>query len=126
MEMQRLKDYSENIIESLTVGVSVIDEDGVVIGWNRVLEGQMAVRKEAALGRKLGDVLGQATYGALFPPEGQPEYRVFSEITLETAAGGRRSSTSPGRRCSTTLSGLMARSSSSRTSPTRSASSSSS
>jgi len=90
MEMQRLKDYSENIIESLTVGVSVINEDGVVIGWNRVLEDQMAVRKEAALGRKLADVLGQATTGALFPPEGQPEYRVFSEITLETAAGGKK------------------------------------
>ncbi len=90
MEMQRLKDYSENIIESLTVGVSVIDEDGAVIGWNRVLEDQLAIRKEAALGRKLGDVLGPVTYGALFPQEGQPDFRLLSELTLETAGGGKK------------------------------------
>ncbi|OGD11563.1 MAG: hypothetical protein A2W20_04715 [Candidatus Aminicenantes bacterium RBG_16_66_30] len=90
MEMQRLKDYSEDIIESLTVGVSVVDEDDVVIGWNRVLEEQLAIRKEAALGRKLPDVLGPATYGALFPQEGQPAFRLLTEITLETAGGGKK------------------------------------
>ncbi len=89
MEMQRLKDYSENIIESLTVGVSVIDEDGVVIGWNRVLEGQLAVRKEAAIGRNLRDVLGPKAYPALFPREDQPDFRLFSEFTLETPGGNK-------------------------------------
>jgi PAS domain S-box-containing protein len=87
MEMQRLKDYSENIIESLTVGVSVIDEAGLVIGWNRVLEEQVGIRKEAALGRGLQDVLGSAPYGALFPDESQADFRLLSEITLETAGG---------------------------------------
>jgi len=87
MEMQRLKDYSENIIESLTVGVSVIDEAGLVIGWNRVLEDQIGIRKEAALGRRLHDVLGQGPYAALFPDEEQPEFRLLSEITLETPGG---------------------------------------
>jgi two-component system NtrC family sensor kinase len=87
MEMQRLKDYSENIIESLTVGVSVVDEAGSVIGWNRVLEDQVGVRKEAALGRSLRDVFGPVSYGALFPGEGQPDFRLLSEITLETAGG---------------------------------------
>jgi two-component system NtrC family sensor kinase len=90
MEMQRLKDYSENIIESLTVGVSVIDEEGVVIGWNRVLEDQIGIRKEAALGRRLQDVLGPVTYGALFPQEGQQEFRLLSEIALETAGGAKK------------------------------------
>lgn len=90
MEMQRLKDYSENIIESLTVGVSVIDEGGVVIGWNRVLEDYVSVRKEAAIGKKLQDVLGPATFGALFPPETQQDFRLLSEITLETAGGGQK------------------------------------
>jgi PAS domain S-box-containing protein len=87
MEMQRLKDYSENIIESLTVGVSVIDEAGLVIGWNRVLEEQVGIRKEAALGRGLQDVLGPTPYGALFPDESQADFRLLSEITLETAGG---------------------------------------
>jgi two-component system NtrC family sensor kinase len=87
MEMQRLKDYSENIIESLTVGVSVIDEDGLVIGWNRVLEDQVGIRKEAALGRGLLEVLGPAPYAALFPDAEQPDFRLLSEITLETPGG---------------------------------------
>jgi PAS domain S-box-containing protein len=87
MEMQRLKDYSENIIESLTVGVSVIDEAGSVIGWNRVLEDQVGIRKEAALGRPLRDVFGPGAYGALFPDEEQPDFRLLSEVTLETSGG---------------------------------------
>jgi two-component system NtrC family sensor kinase len=90
MEMQRLKDYSENIIESLTVGVSVIDESGVVIGWNRVLEGQLTVRKEAAIGRNLREVLGPTAFGALFPKDEHPDFRLFSEFTLETAGGGKK------------------------------------
>jgi signal transduction histidine kinase len=90
MEMQRLKDYSENIIESLTVGVSVIDEDGIVIGWNRVLEDQISIRKEAAIGNRLRDVLGPATFSALFPPETQQDFWLLSEITLETAGGGKK------------------------------------
>ncbi len=90
MEMQRLKDYSENIIESLTVGVSVIDEEGLVIGWNRVLEEQVGIRKEAALGRKIQEVLGPAPYGALYPEEDQTDFRVLSEMTLETAQGGKK------------------------------------
>ncbi len=90
IEMQRLKDYSENIIESLTVGVSVIDEAGLVTGWNRVLEDQMGIRKEAALGHSLQEVLGPAPYGSLFPEEGQADFRLLSEITLETAGGGKK------------------------------------
>ncbi len=90
MEMQRLKDYSDNIIESLTVGVAVIDETGLVIGWNRVLEDQMGLRKEAALRRPLGEVLGPATHAALFPPETQQDFQLLSELALEVPGGGKK------------------------------------
>jgi two-component system NtrC family sensor kinase len=90
MEMQRLKDYSENIIESLTVGVAVIDEGGHVIGWNRVLQDQMGLRKEAALGKGLEEVLGLKTYSALFPPETQKDFRLLSETPLDVPGGGKK------------------------------------
>ena len=90
MEMQRLKDYSENIIESLTVGVSVIDQEGIVIGWNRVLEDQISIRKESAIRKSLQDVLGPTTFAALFPPETQQEFRLLSEFTLDIAGGGKK------------------------------------
>jgi PAS domain S-box-containing protein len=90
MEMQRLKDYSEDIIESLTVGVAVIDEGGLIIGWNRVLEDQMGLRKEAALRRGLEEVLGPGTYATLFPSETQQDFRLLSEATLEVPGGGKK------------------------------------
>jgi PAS domain S-box-containing protein len=90
LEMQRLKDYSENIIESLTVGVAVIDQEEVVIGWNRILEDQLGLRKESALGKKLKDVLGPNVYSALFPPETQQDFRLLSEAAIETSAGYKR------------------------------------
>ncbi len=90
LEMQRLKDYSENIIESLTVGVAVTDQDGRVIGWNRVLEGVFGMAKADVLGKPLGDALGPANSAALFPPDTQQDYRLLSEISLETPGGERR------------------------------------
>jgi two-component system NtrC family sensor kinase len=90
MEMQRLKDYSENIIESLTVGVAVIDEQGRIIGWNRVLEDQMGLRKEAALGKGLKEVLGEQAHSALYPPETQQDFRLLSEISLDVPGGGNK------------------------------------
>ncbi|MGZ5488273.1 MAG: GAF domain-containing protein, partial [Candidatus Aminicenantales bacterium] len=62
LEMQRLKDYSEDIIESLTVGVSVIDETGLVIGWNRVLEETFGRKKSEVLGDSLLRALGPANF----------------------------------------------------------------
>jgi len=90
MEMQRLKDYSENIIESLTVGVAVVDEAGRVIGWNRVLEGHLGMRKEAALGKSLPEVLGPRTFAALFPPETQQDFRLLSEVPLDISGTGKK------------------------------------
>jgi two-component system NtrC family sensor kinase len=87
MEMQRLKDYSDNIIESLTVGVAVIDEQGFIIGWNRVLEDQMGLRKEAALRRRLEEVLGRANHAAIFPSQTQEDFQLLSEIPLDVPGG---------------------------------------
>ncbi|PYS12431.1 MAG: histidine kinase, partial [Acidobacteria bacterium] len=37
-EYESLKDFSENIIESINVGVVVEDVEGQIVGWNRALE----------------------------------------------------------------------------------------
>lgn len=86
-EMQRLKDYSENIIESLTVGVAVIDDKGKVIGWNRVMENLFGLKKEAAMEKSLSEVVGARTFSAVFPTDTQQDYRLLSEIPLETPTG---------------------------------------
>jgi PAS domain S-box-containing protein len=90
LELERLKDYSENIIESLTVGVAVLDQKGEVIGWNRVLEGIFSLAKGQVLGQKLQQVLGPQNFLALFPSDTQQDFRLLSEITLQLADGDKR------------------------------------
>jgi PAS domain S-box-containing protein len=89
-ELQRLKDYSDNIIESLTVGVAVIDQTGKVTGWNRVLERQFGLSREYALNKHLAEVIGQENFQALFTSDSQSEYPLINEVTLTTASGEKR------------------------------------
>jgi two-component system NtrC family sensor kinase len=56
-QIERLKDFSENIVESLNVGVLAVDFGGAVESWNTQLEGLIGVPREQAVGRKLEDVL---------------------------------------------------------------------
>ncbi|OGD28322.1 MAG: hypothetical protein A2028_02615 [Candidatus Aminicenantes bacterium RBG_19FT_COMBO_59_29] len=90
LELERLKDYSENIIESLTVGVAVLDQKGEIIGWNRVLEGTFSLAKGQVIGQKLEQVLGPQNFLSLFPSDTQQDFRLLSEITLELAEGDKR------------------------------------
>ena len=89
-ELERLKDYSENIIESLTVGVAVLDQNGRVIGWNRVLERTFGKKEEGVKGKRFAEVLGENNFAALFPPDTQQGFRLLSEITMEMPDGGKK------------------------------------
>lgn len=88
LELERLKDYSENIIESLTVGVAVIDRSGKVIGWNRILEETFGMTKEEVFQKRLSDVIGAKNFSALFPSDTQQDYRLLSEISIAMPRGG--------------------------------------
>ncbi|MBN2408732.1 MAG: GAF domain-containing protein, partial [Candidatus Aminicenantes bacterium] len=90
LELERLKDYSENIIESLTVGVAVLDQKGEVIGWNRVLEETFDRGKSQVLGRRFQEILGPKNFLALFPSDTQQDFRLLSEISLELPEGEKR------------------------------------
>ncbi len=89
-ELERLKDYSENIIESLTVGVAVLDQQGRIIGWNRVLEKIFNKKEEDVKEMSLKEVLGDKNFSALFPPDTQQGFRLLSEITLDMPDGGNK------------------------------------
>src|SRR4030095_9727385 len=51
-EYQSLKDFSENIVESINVGVLVEDVDGRIVGWNRALEILTGRSRHDAIGRR--------------------------------------------------------------------------
>jgi signal transduction histidine kinase/GAF domain-containing protein len=59
-EYERLKEFSENIVESINVGILAADLEDRVESWNTQIENLSGVARDRALGRKLGE---------LFPPE---------------------------------------------------------
>jgi len=59
VEVARLKDFSENIVESLTVGVLAIDLEGTVEAWNSKMEQLIGVGRSDAVGKPLRQLLPQ-------------------------------------------------------------------
>ncbi len=56
-EIARLKDFSENIVESLNVGVLAVDLGGLVESWNTRMEQLFGVSRQDAVGRQLASLL---------------------------------------------------------------------
>src|ERR1043166_4517989 len=57
LEIVRLKDFSENIVESLNVGVLAVDLNGLVESWNTRMEQLFGVSRQDAVGAQLRDLL---------------------------------------------------------------------
>jgi two-component system, NtrC family, sensor kinase len=55
-EYERLKEYSENIVESINVGILAADLEDRVESWNSQIESLTGVLREDAVGRKLSDL----------------------------------------------------------------------
>ena len=56
-EYQSLKDFSENIIESINVGVVVEDVDGRIVGWNKALETFTGRSRSETIGRRTEEII---------------------------------------------------------------------
>jgi two-component system, NtrC family, sensor kinase len=57
LEIARLKDFSENIVESLNVGVLAVDLGGIVESWNTRMEQLFSVSRQDAVGHQLRALL---------------------------------------------------------------------
>ncbi len=56
-EYERLKEFSENIVESIHVGILAADLDDRVESWNSQLEALTSISRQSALGRRLSELL---------------------------------------------------------------------
>ena len=56
-QVERLKDFSENIVESMNVGVLAVDFQGRIEFWNTQLEQSIGVVRADAIGRTIEEVL---------------------------------------------------------------------
>ena len=55
-QIERLKDFSENIVESMNVGVLAVDFEGHIEFWNTQLEQLIGVGRADAIGRTIGEI----------------------------------------------------------------------
>ncbi|MBL8234465.1 MAG: PAS domain S-box protein [Bryobacterales bacterium] len=56
-DFERLKEFSENIVESINVGILAADLEDRVESWNSQIEKLTGIPREAAVGRRLQDLL---------------------------------------------------------------------
>src|SRR5208283_523526 len=56
-EYERLKEYSENIVESINVGILAADLEDRVESWNSRLENMTGISRLAAAGKTLRELL---------------------------------------------------------------------
>ena len=59
-ELGRMREFNENILESLDDGLVVFDEDERIVRWNHALEAFYGVTRADAVGRPLSDVFDAA------------------------------------------------------------------
>src|SRR6185295_15029013 len=94
-ELGRMREFNENILESLDDGLVVFDVDERIVRWNRALESFYGLGQEVAIGRKLAEVFDIPFIDALRAarqehPYGATLYRVplTSRQPRDTAAPG--------------------------------------
>ena len=115
-ELGRMREFNESILESLDVGLAVVDDRDRVVRWNRALETIFAVPPGQAVGRTLEDLFDtgfaeairtarhQSPSGAnlyrlsLAPRASRPDGRVLVNVTTVplraiTGAGAAASGT---------------------------------
>jgi two-component system, NtrC family, sensor kinase len=88
-ELGRLREFNENILESLDAGLAVVDAGDRVLRWNRALEQLHGAARADAVGRTLAELFGPAFADAVRSARGQsPEGGTFYRFPLDAAAGG--------------------------------------
>ena len=80
-ELERLRQFSENILESLNDGLAVLDRNGRVVRWNRHMEELYGVRHESAVGLALDELFDTGIARMIKGPadgaaEGTAHYRI--------------------------------------------------
>jgi two-component system, NtrC family, sensor kinase len=84
-ELLRMREFSENILESLNDGIAVVNRDDRVVRWNRRLEELYGTRHEDAVGRRLDEVFEVSFFDILVSARREsPEGAAFYKVPLTT------------------------------------------
>ena len=90
-ELERLREFSENILESLNDGLAVVDRDDRIIRWNRRLEELYGIRHEDAVAHGLDEIFEPSFLEVLRGARREsPEGAAFYRVPLLTRHEGAR------------------------------------
>jgi hypothetical protein len=85
-EFERLKEFSENIVESISVGILAADLDDRVESWNSQIEQLTGISRAAAVGERLRDLLPEDLCQRLDQVKGQTGVHNIYKFTLRPLA----------------------------------------
>jgi len=89
-EYERLKDFNENIVESINVGVLAVDLADRIESWNSQMEAMYALPRWQALTRPLGEVFPAAFVEEFYRMRQNPGIHNLYKFRLKTPAGENR------------------------------------
>ena len=89
-EFERLKEFNENIVESINVGIFAIDLEDRVESWNAQMEAMYAVSRAEALGQELSAVFPDEFVAAIEGFGSEPGVHHLYKFPLTTRAGEQR------------------------------------
>ena len=90
-EFERLKEFNENIVESINVGILAIDLDDRIESWNAQMEAMYALSRAEAIGQELGSVFPVEFVEALNAARHESGVHHLYKFPLTTRAGEQRS-----------------------------------
>jgi PAS domain S-box-containing protein len=89
-EFERLKEFNENIVESINVGILALDLDDRIESWNAQMEAMYALSRAEAIGQKLQDVFPAEFIEALEGFRNEQGVHHLYKFRLTTRAGEQR------------------------------------
>ncbi len=89
-EFERLKEFNENIVESINVGILALDLEDRIESWNAQMEAMYAVSRSEALGQKLSSVFPDEFVSAIEGFRNEPGVHHLYKFHLTTHAGEQR------------------------------------
>jgi PAS domain S-box-containing protein len=90
LEYERLKDFNENIVESISVGVLAVDLEDRIEFWNSQMEVMFATPRSEALGRPIGEVFQTGFASEFYRVRQTPGIHNLYKFRLNTPAGETR------------------------------------
>jgi two-component system, NtrC family, sensor kinase len=89
-EYERLKEFNENIVESINVGIFAVDLEERIESWNAQMEVMYALPRREAVGQRLSDILPPEFASEFSRLKEQPGVHNLYKFRLQTPNGESR------------------------------------